>query len=54
MTTPLPTSVPKTAAQAAADEKQIEAAVKQPSGLNWLAVIGVGLFANIVGVLLHI
>lgn len=54
MNTQPPTSVPTTAAQAVADEKEVETAVKQSSGLNWLAVIGVALFANIVGVLLHI
>jgi hypothetical protein len=49
------TAVPVTpVAQATAEEKKVEAALKQPSHLNWLAVCGAALVANIVGVILHI
>lgn len=42
------------ATSAAAAEKQAEKDLKTPSGLNWLAVAGIALVANLVGVLLHI
>lgn len=37
----------------AAAEKAIETDIKTKSGLNWLAVIGVALIANVIGVFLH-
>ena len=42
------------ASTVSAAEKQVETAIKQPSGANWLLVWGIAIAANAIGVLFHI